>query len=315
MSCNTNKNLHMNSDTMNHGSGKASFCNLLYNVKWGRYSLRLGVEPCIMGIINTTPDSFSDGGKFFACEDAVSHGIKLFEQGADILDIGGESSRPFSEPVSVEEELERVIPVIEKLSAQVNVPISIDTVKSEVASKALDAGASIINDISAMEMDPLMMELAAQREVPVILMHMKGSPATMQINPDYDDFLGEIISYLADRAEIAIKAGISPDHIIVDPGIGFGKRVEHNLMLIRHLDKLSALGFPVLMGPSRKSFIQKIIADKRTSAKTTPLSIETECGTMASVAACLMNGAHIVRVHDVASARVVADIIHAVKIV
>ncbi len=291
-----------------------------------KYSLELGRRTCIMGILNTTPDSFSDGGRYLKCDVAVEHGRKLADDGADILDIGGESSRPFSAPVSVQEEIDRVVPVIERLSAQINIPISIDTVKSEVAKAAIEAGASIINDISALEQDELMTSIAVKKRVPVILMHMKGTPATMQINPQYDDFLNEIMSYLKERAEFAVKAGVEPEHIILDPGIGFGKTVEHNLMVIQSLDKIARLGFPILVGPSRKSFVQKVLTsstgissgksgsiDNTSNSNITPSSPKNELGTMAAVAASIMNGAHIVRVHDAASARVVANIINAVQ--
>ncbi|MBF0201846.1 MAG: dihydropteroate synthase [Desulfamplus sp.] len=292
----------------------SSFSGREFKLSWQGFSLELGGDnpPCIMGIINTTPDSFSDGGRFLAIEDAVSHGIALAEQGADILDIGGESSRPFARPVSSREEMDRVVPVIEKLAKCVDLPISIDTVKAEVAEAALNAGAAIINDISAMERDPDMMAIAVKRGVPVVMMHMKGTPATMQLNPCYDDFLQEVTDYLEQRAESAVRAGIEPQNIILDPGIGFGKTVEHNIMLISRLDKISALGFPVLMGPSRKSFISKTLSRKRGRDIAT-VSKETESGTMGAVAACIMNGTHIVRVHDVASARAVADIVHEIR--
>lgn len=289
-----------------HGGG--------YQLQWGRFSLNLGGPPCVMGIINTTPDSFSDGGKCYAADDAVAHGLELVAQGADILDIGGESSRPFSEPVSLQEEMDRVVPVVERLAREVEVPISVDTVKADVAKAALDAGAAMINDISAMEKDPSMTALAVARQVPVILMHMKGIPATMQIDPTYDDFLGEVTDYLKQRAQAVIAAGLPESYVILDPGIGFGKTVAHNLMLIKYLDRICDLGFPVLMGPSRKSFIQKILAE-RSGKSVLPLSYGAECGTMAAVAASILNGAHIVRVHDVASARAVADIVHAVQTV
>jgi len=269
-----------------------------FTLEFDRYKLDLGIKTCIMGILNATPDSFSDGGRFNTFETAVQQGLKLAKEGAHILDIGGESSRPFAAPVSEQEELDRVIPVIEALSKQIHIPISIDTVKSSVAKKALDAGASIINDISAFEKDPAMADLAAERQVPVILMHMKGTPETMQVNPDYEDLMTEITSYLASRAEVAVKKGIRKDRIILDPGIGFGKTVEHNLVLINHLEKIIALGFPVLLGPSRKSFIQKILSEKQ-KIPVGPDHIRTEYGTLAAVAASIMKGAHIVRVHDV----------------
>ncbi|MCP4673783.1 MAG: dihydropteroate synthase, partial [Desulfobacula sp.] len=229
---------------------------------------------------------------------AVKQGIKLVKDGAHILDIGGESSRPFATPVSEQEELDRVIPVIENLSKKINVPISIDTVKSNVAREALNAGASIINDISAFEKDPAMADLAAKRDIPVVLMHMKGTPETMQVDPDYDDLMVEITDYLKSRAEYAITKGIQKNHIILDPGIGFGKTIEHNLVIINRLMKIIDLGFPVLMGPSRKSFIQNILS-KKEKINIASDNIKTQYGTMAAVAASILNGAHIVRVHDV----------------
>ena len=271
---------------------------LPFTLEFDRFRLELGSETCIMGILNATPDSFSDGGRFYSFNNAVEQGIKLVKDGAHILDIGGESSRPFAAPVSEQEELDRVIPVIETLSKRIDVPISIDTVKSTVARSAINAGASIINDISAFEKDPAMADLAAQTGVPVILMHMKGTPETMQVNPDYDDLMSEIIHYLNSRAAWAVKKGIKKNAIILDPGIGFGKTIEHNLLLINHLEKITALGYPVLLGPSRKSFIQNILTRK----EKTPIGadhIKTEYGTLAAVAASILRGAHIVRVHDV----------------
>jgi dihydropteroate synthase len=265
-----------------------------------------------MGVLNTTPDSFSDGGKFNTFETAVSQGIKLFEDGAHILDIGGESSRPFSESVSEQEELDRVIPVIETLSRQIDIPISIDTVKSGVAKAALDAGASIINDISAFEKDPGLADLAAQRNVPVVLMHMRGTPETMQVNPDYDNLMFEITSYLESRAEYAIEKGIKKTNIILDPGIGFGKTIEHNLVLINHLEKIIALGYPVLIGPSRKSFIYNILTQKE-KTRIGPDHIKTEYGTLAAVSASILKGAHIVRIHDVEKVKPFARIIDSIR--
>jgi len=283
-----------------------------FTLEFDRFRLELGPETCIMGILNTTPDSFSDGGKFNSFEAAVNQGIKLAEDGAHILDIGGESTRPFATPVSEQEELDRVIPVIENLFKRIDIPISIDTIKSGVAKEALDAGAAIINDISAFEKDPAMADLAAQREVPVVLMHMKGTPETMQVNPDYDDLMFEITNYLASRAEYAMEKGIKKNHIILDPGIGFGKTIEHNLVLINYLEKICALGYPVLVGPSRKSFIQNILAKK----ENTPVGadhIKTEYGTLAAVAASILNGAHIVRVHDVAKVKSFTHIIDSIR--
>ncbi|MCK5836951.1 MAG: dihydropteroate synthase [Desulfobacula sp.] len=270
-----------------------------FTLKFDKFHLELGSQTCIMGILNATPDSFSDGGKFDTYETAVAQGIKLVKDGAHILDIGGESSRPFSTPISEQEELDRVIPVIETLSKRIDVPISIDTVKSNVAREALNAGAAIINDITAFEQDPAMADLVAQKDVPVVMMHMKGTPETMQVNPNYDDLMLEITRYLSLRAAYAMEKGIQKKNILLDPGIGFGKTIEHNLVLINHLDKICALGYPVLLGPSRKSFIQNILtqADR---APMGPDNIKVEYGTLAAVAVSILKGVHIVRVHDVA---------------
>lgn len=274
--------------------------------------LELGKKVCVMGILNTTPDSFSDGGKYLSCDSAVSHGLQLVRDGADILDIGGESSRPFSDPVSAEHEIQRVVPVIEKLAPMIDVPISIDTTKAEVAREALNAGASIINDISALNNDPDMAGLAAANNVPVILMHMKGKPKTMQINPCYDDLISEVMDFLAQRAAYAVQAGIKKENIILDPGIGFGKTADHNLMLIKNLQKIHNMGFPVLVGPSRKSFIQKILSDLN-GKKITANSVETGQATLAAVAVSVINGAHIVRVHDVASIMPMVQMLNAIE--
>lgn len=283
-----------------------------FKLKFDKFCLKLGSETCIMGILNATPDSFSDGGKFNTFDKAVKQGFKLVKDGAHILDIGGESSRPFATPVSEQEELDRVIPVIEKLSKEIPVPISIDSVKSKVAKEALNAGASIINDISAFEKDPAMADLAAKRGVPVVLMHMKGTPKTMQINPDYDDLMLEITNYLQSRAAYAMEKGVPKNNIILDPGIGFGKTIEHNLVIINHLEKIIALGFPLLMGASRKSFIQNILT-KKNKFPVGPDHIKAEYGTLAAVAASILNGAHIVRVHDVAKVNSFAHIIDSIR--
>ncbi len=279
--------------------------------KFDNFCLEFRHRTCIMGILNATPDSFSDGGKFNTFETAVKQGIKLVEDGAHILDIGGESSRPFAKPVSEQEELDRVIPVIENLSKKINIPISIDTVKSKVAKEALDAGATIINDISAFEKDPAMADLAAKKDVPVVLMHMRGTPQTMQLDPDYDDLMLEITNYLKSRAEYAIKKGIKKCNIILDPGIGFGKTIKHNLVLIKYLAKITDLGFPVLMGPSRKSFIQNIL-NRKENIKIGSDNIKTEYGTLAAVSASILNGANIVRVHDVAMVKPFIHIIDSI---
>ena len=265
-----------------------------------------------MGILNATPDSFSDGGKFNTLETAVNQGIRLVDDGAHILDIGGESSKPFATPVSEQEELDRVIPVIENLSKRTDIPISIDTVKSVVAREALNAGAAIINDISAFEKDPSMADLAAQRGVPVVLMHMKGTPETMQVNPNYDDLMLEITNYLKTRAVYAMERGIHKKNIILDPGIGFGKTIEHNLVLINHLEKITALGFPVLIGPSRKSFIQNILS-KNNKMPVKANDLKAEYGSLAAAAASILNGAHIIRVHDVQKVKPFTRIIDSIR--
>jgi dihydropteroate synthase len=269
-----------------------------FHLTFGKFHLDLGTRTCIMGILNVTPDSFSDGGRFHDYDAAVAQGIRLADQGAHILDIGGESTRPFSRPISTREEIDRVVPVIETLSKKISIPISIDTKKSEVARAALDAGAAMINDISAFEMDPDMVDVAARYQVPVILMHMKGTPETMQNDPVYDDLIQEIGDYLAGRAADVIAGGVEKSRIILDPGIGFGKTVHHNLQLINCLETIVDLGFPVLMGPSRKSFIRNILGkDAPKIPLDTPEQIEN--GTLAAVGACLAHGAHIIRVHDV----------------
>lgn len=245
----------------------------------------------VMGVLNVTPDSFSDGGRFYDPVKAVQHGLKLARDGADIIDVGGESTRPGSEPISAQEEMRRVIPVIEALAHEVKVPISIDTYKSQVAARALEAGAAMVNDISAMRFDPLMATVVAEHGVPVVLMHMLGTPRDMQLDPKYGDVVGEILDFLRARIEWAVSQGVAEDQIIVDPGIGFGKTLEHNLTLIKNLARFRVLGRPILLGTSRKSFIGKILGvgvDQR------------EEGTAATVALGICNGANIVRVHDVA---------------
>ena len=284
-------------------------------IEWDRHRLVLSPgKTCIMGVLNTTPDSFSDGGRFLECDAAVAQGRALVAAGAGILDIGGESTRPFSKGVSAQEEMDRVVPVIQRLAGEIDVPISIDTMKAAVAREALKAGAAIINDITALENDPEMAVLAAETGVPVMLMHMKGTPENMQVDPRYDDFLGEILAYLEQRMAFAVASGIEREKIILDPGIGFGKTMAHNMMLIKHLDRICALGAPVLMGPSRKTFIRTLLAEK-TGHEVAPMSSLAEMGTLGAVAACIMNGAQIVRVHDAASVAPLAAVIDAIQIV
>lgn len=256
-----------------------------------------------MGILNVTPDSFSDGGLFFDRQDAVAHGMALEQAGADIIDIGGESSRPFSEPVLAEEEIRRVVPVIEELADRVSVPISIDTTKAEVAKRALEAGAVIVNDIGALRLDPDLGGLVADRGVPIVLMHMLGTPKTMQNDPHYDDVVTEVKDFLANAIARAEAAGIDRKKTVIDPGIGFGKTVNHNLRLIEGLGALQALDVPILIGPSRKSFIQKLLG---------PDDERREIGTQAAVTAAALNGVHIVRVHDVERTRGTLKLVDAI---
>jgi len=283
-----------------------------YNLVWGERRLVLGKRTCVMGILNVTPDSFSDGGEFFALDDAVARGQKIFEDGADILDIGGESTRPFSDALSTEEEIRRVVPVIENLAARISIPISIDTTKAGVARRAIEAGASIINDVSALRLDHGIADVAAEYDVPVILMHMLGTPKTMQTDPVYDDLIKEIKEFLKSAVDYAESRGISKSKIIIDPGIGFGKTIDHNLLLIKHLHEFKTLDVPILIGSSRKAFIRNILKDK-TVKDINPDLAEVEIGTQASVAAAVLNGAHMVRVHNVANTRITLKIIDAIN--
>lgn len=257
----------------------------------GQYRLPLE-RPLVMGIVNVTPDSFSDGGRFFDPAQAVAHARQLVGEGADLLDVGGESSRPGAQPVSADEELRRVLPVIEAL-AGLGVPLSIDTVKPEVMRRAVAAGASLINDIAALQA-PGALEAAAESGAAVCLMHMQGEPRTMQGDPHYGDVVAEVRDFLARRVAAAQAAGIARERIVVDPGFGFGKRLEHNLALLRHLDRLAGLGAGVLAGLSRKSMLGEMTGRKVSQRET------------ASVAAALLaaqNGARILRVHDVAATK------------
>jgi len=254
----------------------------------------LGSRPLIMGILNVTPDSFSDGGRYSDHEKAIDHALYMIDSGADIIDIGGESSRPGSESVSLDEELDRIIPVIKGIRKKASVPISIDTVKSEVAKKAIDAGAVIINDISGGISDPEILKVAAKGKTYLILMHMRGAPKNMQDNTDYDDIIGEISVFLSDAARRAIEAGVHSEKIIIDPGIGFGKSVSGNFMILRNLDRFLQLGYPLLIGASRKSFI----------GNTLKLDVNNRLeGSIAAACFAVLNGADIVRVHDVAETK------------
>ncbi len=266
--------------------------------------LELGERTLLMGVLNVTPDSFSDGGLYFDKELAIERALQMVEEGADIIDIGGESTRPFSEPTPLEEELKRVIPVIEAITSKIPVPISIDTYKAKVAFEALQAGARIVNDISGLRFDREMVKVVAESGAGLIVMHIKGTPKTMQLDPHYDDVMGEIKAYLKESIEKAESEGVCPESIVVDPGIGFGKKLHHNLEIFRRLNELEELGKPILVGPSRKSFIGEILG--------LPVS-ERLYGTLGAVAYCALKGVHIVRVHDVKAARQVVDIIDAIQ--
>jgi len=273
-------------------------------LNWNKYRLELGSRTHLMGVLNITPDSFSDGGKFFSENQAVAHGIAMAQDGADIIDIGGESTRPYSRRLPADEEMARVIPVIRQLSREISIPISIDTYKSKVALEALSAGASMINDISALRLDPHMAVVAAKADVPVILMHMQGTPENMQLKPRYDNLLQEIMDFLKNAVERAQLAGIKENLIILDPGIGFGKTFDHNLSVIHHLNEFRILKKPLLVGPSNKAFIGRILGRE---------AHERDTGTMATVAACVMNGAQIIRAHNVKMAAETIRVIDAIR--
>lgn len=272
---------------------------------WSRYDLDFSKKTHIMGILNITPDSFSDGGMHFDKVSAIDHALRMIGDGADILDIGGESTRPGSEPVSLDEELRRTLPVIEALADKISVPISIDTYKAAVAVKALEAGASMVNDISGLRFDPEMPDVVSRFKVPVVITHIKGTPKNMQVNPSYEALIPEIMEYFRNSIQLAIKSGIPEHMIILDPGIGFGKTFEHNLEIINNLDQFSRLGKPLLIGPSRKAFLGKILDGL-------PAQERLE-GTAASVAISIIKGAHIVRVHDVKEMARVAKVADAIK--
>ena len=258
---------------------------------------------CIMGVLNVTPDSFSDGGKYLDPEDAVRRAAEMIEEGSDIIDIGGESSRPCAVSISAEEEINRVIPVIKAIKRSTDVALSVDTYKSEVARRALEEGVSIVNDITALG-DPEMAGLIAEYGAGIVLMHMKGTPSAMQDDPRYTDVVSEIIEHLQAAVDKAQEAGIAPERIIIDPGIGFGKKPEHNLVILENLGKFKKLKKPILVGTSRKSFIGELTGKEAS---------DRIFGTAASVAASVMNGASIVRVHDVGCMRDVTRVVDAIK--
>jgi len=265
-------------------------------------SLDLSV-PRIMGIVNVTPDSFSDGGQFFSSDAALQHALKLVEDGADILDIGGESTRPGSKIVPIQQEIDRIAPVIEAISAEIDVPISIDTMKAEVMRAAVKAGAGLINDVNALRSDNAL-QTAVELDVPVCLMHMQGTPQTMQNEPQYDDVVAEVERFLLDRIAMCEQAGIKPEKIMLDPGFGFGKRARHNLRLMKHLSRLTALPYPVLVGVSRKSIIGdmlKVSVDERLA------------GSLSLASIAVWQGAKLIRTHDVKETAQAVRLSHHVK--
>lgn len=269
-----------------------------FRFTFGQREYDLSARTHIMGVLNVTPDSFSDGGRYATVDRAVARGLEMVEQGADIIDVGGESTRPKSasygegaHAVSMEEELRRIVPVIERLVRETDVPVSIDTYKAATADRALQAGATIVNDISGFTFDPDMPRVVARAGASAVVMHIKGTPQTMQLNPAYEDLFGEISAFLKQCLERGQEAGIN--QMIVDPGIGFGKQEEHNLQVIAGLGEFAALGHPVCVGPSRKSFLGSILG--------LPVHDRLE-GSLAAVVACILRGAHIVRVHDVKEA-------------
>lgn len=280
------------------------FCVQLTNAKYkfGQLEYDLTSRSFIMGILNVTPDSFSDGGKFIEPSIAVERALKMIDEGADFIDVGGESTRPGSESISEVEELQRVIPVVEELIKKTTIPISIDTTKSSVAERAIQCGAVIVNDISSFHFDHRMPEVVSRYNASVILMHTKDKPKTMQQYPEYNDLIPEIKSYLSKAIKTSIENGIK--QIIVDPGIGFGKKLEHNIEIFKRLRELQELGYPILVGPSRKSFIGTILD--------LPVDERLE-GTAAAVAVAILNGANIVRVHDVKEMKRIAKIVDVLK--
>lgn len=274
------------------------------NFSGRNFSFNLENGPFIMGVLNVTPDSFYDGGKFFDVEKAVDRALQMVEEGAAIIDVGGESTRPGATPVSTQEEMARVLPVIEKLALKVNVPISIDTYKAEVAEAALKAGASMVNDISGGRFSKNMKDIVAKYGAGVVVQHIKGKPRNMQKNPQYQDLMAEITDYLRERTRSFEEAGVPSESIVIDPGIGFGKKFEHNFEIIRRIDELKALGYPVLVGHSRKSFIGSVTG--------APPQERLE-GSLAVAAVLVWKGVDFLRVHDVKETARVIKVVKALK--
>ena len=273
----------------------------------GKYKLDTSHKTLVMGILNVTPDSFSDGGRYLDTKTAVEQGLRMAEEGADIIDIGGESTRPGAQKISLDEELKRVLPVIRELASKLKIPISIDTYKSKVAKAAIEAGASIVNDISGLNFDPEMARTVSAYKAGLVLMHIKGTPENMQTDPQYDDLLAEVGSYLKSSIKLAAEAGIKHEMIAIDPGIGFGKTVEHNLSLIKNLEYFKKFNCPLVVGVSRKSFIGKlnndILADQRLP------------GSLAAALLAVQNGASVIRCHDVKETVQALNVHQAIKTV
>lgn len=262
-------------------------------------------RPLVMGILNVTPDSFSDGGHFLEVDRAVGYALKMVEEGAEIIDIGGESTRPGAEPVTAEEEMRRIVPVIEAIRKQSAIALSVDTYKADIARAAMEAGADIVNDISALRMDEQMAAVAGATGATVVLMHMQGTPLTMQENPHYDDCVKEVADFFSERIDYAVSRGIERHKLVLDPGIGFGKRPEDNVALLRHLERFRTFGLPLLVGASRKSFISRITGIERPASKRLG-------GSVAAAAVAVLHGAQIVRVHDVLETAEAVRIIQAI---
>lgn len=270
----------------------------------GSHKIVIQSNPLVMGVLNVTPDSFSDGGTYVTVAQAVDHAQQMQAQGADIIDIGAESSRPGAEPINEREELRRLIPVVEAVRKVVSLPISVDTTKAAVARSAIQAGAVIVNDISALQGDPAMAHLVAETGVAVVLMHMRGTPQTMQQSPRYGNVVEEVTVFLQQRAQVAIACGIRPSQIVLDPGFGFGKLQEHNLHMLAEFETFTTLGYPVLAGVSRKQFIGNLIRQ--------PVH-EREFGNAGAVAVAVLKGAHIIRVHDVRAMKDTATVVSAIS--
>ncbi len=257
-------------------------------------ALEFSTRPLLMGIVNVTPDSFSDGGQFLCVDDAVNHALQLAEEGADILDIGGESTRPYSTPVASDEEIDRVMPVVSALAQRTDVPISIDTSKATVARECLNGGAEIINDVTGLLGDPEMVPLAAASDAGICVMHMQGTPQTMQDHPSYENVVEDILEYFASRRDDLVAAGIAPERICMDPGIGFGKTTEHNLLLLREIDRGHELGCPLLVGHSKKGFLSKVLGGE---------SVDLNAATVGTGLALATRGVQVLRLHDIRAAK------------